>query len=186
MFKYVLYLISAAGLSACGTLPSLTDTSRTELIERVGILFAQECAGQSACSAHQLLGPNLESSYLLTGRVSNQMNGQLIAVLGKVSTKKTPITTIEVQKIKAITHFDYQTFLSTAAASYVEEHYQCTSFWDQHYAWRLDGRQPILIVSLTRPLHAESATLQLEFDGVNQTLLSANQPSNGASPCRLN
>lgn len=185
MNKTIILLSAMASLilTGCATFSANPHPGK---LEQVGVLLVKNCQTDASCSSYSLLEPDLQQRLVaLSGTIDDSLKGRLIAVLGTDAGKQNGLQLLSVEQIKAITDFDYQPFLSQAVADYTQQQYGCASFWDQSYAWRLDGRQPVLIASLNHPLDPDSGRLVLEFDGLNQALLSANSQPNDANPCQL-
>ena len=182
-YKTVLFLAAGLLLSGCA---SLSGDPHPGKLESVGVLLVKNCAQSSECHQYSLLGQDMQSRVvILSGNVDASLKGQLIAVLGEEVSNSSSMKMINVEQSKSITEFDYQPFLSRAAADYTKQHFQCMSFWDQSYAWRLDDRQPILIATLKHPKGADSGVVGLQFDGLTKALLSADRIPEDASPCQL-
>lgn len=182
--KWLLLIVSGVVLGGCSSLSQ--NTAHSGKLERVGVLLVQDCDGDSSCSKLSLLEPDMQTRRVaLSGKVDAALQGRLIAVLGTGSGGKNGLELVRVEQTRAITEFDYQPFLNQAVADYIQKKYACTSFWDQSYAWRLDGRQPVLIASLSHPFEPASGKLNLEFDGLTQAMLSAKSDPDTANPCQL-
>lgn len=182
-YKWVLLTLSVLGLSACASIAPNPHPGKTE---HVGVLLAQECHGELDCTPFSLLAPDLQNrSVALSGRIDPALHGRMIAVLGVALGQKNSLEQFQVEKVRAITDFDYQPFLSKAVADYTQQTFSCASLWDQSYAWRLDGRQPVLIATLRQPSDPQSTNLQLQYDGLTQKLLSAQLLPPDADPCQL-
>jgi len=182
-YKWVLLVLSVLGLSACASINSNPHPGKSE---RVGVLLVQDCQGELDCSPFSLLEPDLQnSSIALTGSVDSGMHGHLIAVLGIEIGEKNSLPLLQVEKVRAITDFDYQSFLSLAVSEYTQQTFSCESLWDQSYDWRLDGHQPVFIATLKQPSAPEQVNLQLQYDGLTQKLLSALLLPPDANPCQL-
>jgi hypothetical protein len=182
-YNTVLFLAASLLLSGCA---SLSGDPHPGKLESVGVLLVKNCVQSSECAQYSLLEQDMQSrSVALSGNMDASLKGQLIAVLGKEVSNTSEMKSIIVEQSKSITDFDYQPFLSQAVAEYTKQNYQCMSFWDQSYAWRLDGRQPVLIATLSHPEGAGSGRVTLEFDGLNKALLSADRSPEDANPCKL-
>jgi len=181
--KWVFLVLTVLGLSACASIAPNPHPGKSE---RVGVLLVQDCQGELDCSQFSLLGPDLQSqSVALTGNIDPGMGGRLVAVLGVAVGEKNSLPLLQVEKVRAITDFDYLPFLSQAVSGYTQQTYSCASLWDQSYDWRLDGRQPVLIATLKQPSDPEQGNLQLQYDGLTQKLLSARLMPPDANPCQL-
>ncbi len=182
--KLVICAIVALFLSACGSLSVLKPSLHSGKLEKVGILFSHvPCAECDAVLG--LLDANMQTQeVVLTGKVHANQAGYLIAVLGTSGTQASEGLRLNVEQSKAITSFDYLPFLTQAVNKYTQQKFQCASLWDKTYAWRIDGRQPILTVDLSNPFSNDSGTIHLEYDGLNQQLLSADTPEH-LNPCQL-
>lgn len=183
--KWLSLILVGMVLSGCSSFSA--NTQHSGKLERVGVLLVQACESDASCSEFSLLEPDMQSSSVaLTGRIDPALQGQLIAILGVGSGKKNGMELVQVEQTRAITTFDYKPFLDMAVADYVQNQYACVSLWDQSYRWRLDKRQPVLIATLSNPLFPDSAmTLQLEFDGLTKSLISAHGEPQEVNPCQL-
>ncbi len=181
--KFLLLTVLLSTLAACST---FSTTSNSGKLERVGVLLVQDCTDQAECTQFSLLEQDLQTpSVALSGQLSKAMQGQLIAILGMGSGGKNGLELIKVEQSQAITKFDYQPFLSKAVSNYVRTKYDCVSFWDQNYSWRLDGRQPIFTASLTHPFEADKGSITLSYDGLTKKLISATAKPDSANPCQI-
>jgi hypothetical protein len=186
--KTMLLLAFSLVLSGCA---SFSGDPHPGKLERVGVLLVKNCQQGSECDQFSLLEPDMRTRRVsLSGNIDASLKGRLIAVLGQGLAKKDAsgqggMESINVEQSKAITDFDYQPFLSKAVSDYTQKNYQCVSFWDQSYAWRLDGRQPLLIATLGHPSGEDSGTVKLEYDGLNRALLSAERTPVDVNPCQL-
>ncbi len=183
----MLLLAFSLVLSGCA---SFSGDPHPGKLERVGVLLVKNCEQGSECDQFSLLEPDMRTRRVsLSGDIDASLKGRLIAVLGKGLAKTDGsghggMESIEVEQSKAITDFDYQPFISNAVSDYTQQNYQCVSFWDQSYAWRLDGRQPLLFATLSHPSGADSGTVKLEYDGLNRALLSAERTPADLNPCQ--
>lgn len=184
--KYLVLMVATMVVSACNTITALLPVSSAEKLERVGILVSVNCAQAPDCAPYQLLGSDMRIHTALIGKIPKALTGQLIAVLGQPVGQSKVLETFKVSKALAITKFDYQSFLSGAVAQHIEENYHCTTFWDRRYGWRLEGRQPIILATLSHPSAKTNAQLELAFDGLNQSLISEHKDPNDLDPCRIN
>lgn len=179
-----LCLLVAGGL-LCGCASFSSDPHPGKL-ERVGVLQVVDCREDTTCVRYSLLGTDMHTrDSALGGAINGSLKGRLIAVLGTDAGQEGGLQHVNVEQTRAITDFDYQPFLRRATADYVQAHYHCTSFWDQSYAWRLDGRQPVLIATLGNPFEAAQGTLELEYDGLTRKLLTAQSRPGPVDPCQL-
>ena len=185
MKNYKILVLLAAGLvlSGCASMSGDPHPGKTE---RVGVLLVKNCQQNSECAQYSLLEQDMRTRQVaLNGDIDASLKGRLIAVLGTEVPMQAGLQSIEVEQSRAITEFDYRPFISEAVSDYTQQTYQCVSLWDQAYAWRLDGRQPILIATLSHPSGVESGRLTLEYDGLNKALLSAQSEPENANPCQL-
>ena len=182
--KWLLLIALGVMLGGCGSFSG--NAQHPGKLERVGVLLLQNCTSDDACAKFSLLEADMQSRHVaLAGRIDAGLQGQLIAILGVGSGEQNGLELIQVEQTREITQFDYKPFLDTAVADYVQKQYSCTSLWDQKYAWRLDGRQPVLISTLTNPLMPDAGMIHLEFDGLTKSLLAANSEPESANPCQL-
>lgn len=182
--KWLLLIVSGVVLGGCSSLSQ--NTAHPGKLEHVGVLLVQNCKGDVSCSKYSLLEPDMQMQLVaLSGKVDAGLQGRLIAVLGTGSGGQNGLDLIRVEQTRAITEFDYKPFLNQAVTDYIQKKYDCTSFWDQSYAWRLDGRQPVLIANLSHPFEPASGKLNLEFDGLTKAMLSAKSVPDSANPCQL-
>ena len=167
------------GLGACASFPGDPHPGKTE---QVGILLADNC--NSAGCDFTLLDEDMESPLAqLEGNIDSSLQGRLIAVLGQALPEVDGVPVIQVERNHSITEFDYRPFFAQAVPATTQREFGCVSLWDQSYAWRLDGRQPVLIATLRNPLET-GQRLRLEFDGLNQALMASSIPGY-IDPCRL-
>ncbi|MCK5920089.1 MAG: hypothetical protein KAG66_04070 [Methylococcales bacterium] len=184
--KILLLMLATLAGSACQSISVLSPTSSAEKLERVGILLSVSCEQAQDCAPYHLLGPDMRNRTALIGDIPSALTGQLIAVLGRSVDQQQALETLRVSKTIAITDFDYQPFLARAVAQHIEQNYHCTSFWDRRYGWRLEGRQPIILATLSHPSTQNTAQLELAFDGLNQALMSETKDPIDLDPCRIN
>jgi len=181
--KYILFLAVSLVLSGCA---SVTGDPHPGKLERVGVLLVKNCEQSSECVQFSLLEPDMQARHVaLSGNIDTSLKGYLIAVLGTELPQQNGMQSIDVEQTRAITEFDYLPFLSQAVAEYTQQNFQCNTFWDQSYAWKLDGRQPVLMVTLSHPKGADAGVVELHYDGLNKALLSANSSPDGANPCQM-
>jgi hypothetical protein len=182
-YKIILFLAVSLALTGCA---SVSGDPHPGKLERVGVLLVKNCAQSSECVQFSLLEPDMRARHVaLSGNIDVSLKGRLIAVLGTELPQQNGMESIDVEQTRAITEFDYQPFLSQAASEYTQQNFQCISFWDQSYAWKLDGRQPVLMVTLSHPGGADAGVVELHYDGLNKALLSANSSPDGANPCQM-
>lgn len=182
--KWLLLIISVFVLGGCSSFSN--NPQHPSKLERVGVLLVQDCTGDTDCDRFSLLEPDMQSrSVALNGRINESLGGRLIAVLGVGAEGQNALELVKVEQTRAITDFDYKPFMDKAVANYIQKKYSCTSLWDQNYAWRLDGRQPLFIATLSNPLAADAGTVKLEFDGLTKAMLSVSAVPESANPCQL-
>ncbi len=181
LIKWILLGLLGVSLYACSSLPGADR--HADKLERVGILLVQNCGQRADCYPYSLLGQDIQNrTAILSGNIDASLKGRLIAVLGKELAPQNGMEAIEVEQTLAITDVDYQPFLAQAVATHTSQQFGCRSLWDQGYAWRLDGRQPILIAHLSHPKDPSKGLL-LEFDGLSKALLSESALSDSVNPC---
>jgi hypothetical protein len=182
-YKSIVLLAVSLVLSGCA---SVSGDPHPGKLERVGVLLVNNCTQRSECVPFSLLEPDMQARHVaLSGNIDAALGGYLIAVLGTELPSTNGMELIDVGQTRAITEFDYQPFLAQAVSEYTQQNFQCISFWDQSYSWKLDGRQPVLMVSLSHPQGAAEGIVELHYDGLSKALMSANSSPDGANPCRL-
>lgn len=184
--KHLKYLLSGALSLLISGCASFSGDPHPGKLERVGVLLVKTCQSGSDCDQFTLLEPDLQSRRVsLSGNIDASLKGRLIAVLGTELPEHNGMQAVEVEQSKVITEFDYQPFLSQAVSDYTQLNYQCVSLWDQSFAWKLDGRQPILIATLSHPFEENQDRIILEYDGLTRALLSADRTPDETNPCLL-
>ena len=184
--KKIVTLLSVLAVFLLSGCASLSPDPHPGKLERVGVLLVKECNQASNCSPYTLLESDLQKPEVaLSGSVDARLEGRLIAVLGIEEGVENGLQLIRVEKTRAITDMDYQSFLGEAVTDYTQQEYGCVSFWDQAYAWRLEGRQPVLMATLTHPDSAVNGRLELEYDGLNGALRVADLQPDTADPCQI-
>ena len=179
LFKNLALLGVLLGVSACATFQADPHPGKTE---QVGILLADNCSA-AGCD-FTLLDEDMETPLArLEGNIDRSLQGRLIAVLGEALPPRDGVPVTRVERNYSITEFDYRPFLVEALPTTTQREFGCVSLWDQSYAWRLDGRQPVLIATLRNPFES-SQRLRLEFNGLSQALMGSSVPD-GIDPCRL-
>lgn len=182
-YKSMLFLATSLLLSGCA---SFSGDPHPGKLERVGVLLVKNCQQNSECAQFSLLESDMQTRHVvLSGDIDASLKGHLIAVLGEELPAQNSMESIQVEQSRSITEFDYFPFLSQAVSEYTQQNNHCVSFWDQSYAWRLDGRQPILMATLSHPSGAPEGRLELQYDGLTRALLSAESKPDGVSPCRV-
>ena len=180
-YKKLALLVLISGLSACASFSGDPHPGKTEL---VGVLLAERCT--SAACDFSLLDEDLETPLArLKGNIDRSLEGRLIAVLGEGLSPENGVTSLMVERNHSITEFDYRSFLEQAVPAYTESAFGCVSLWDQSYAWRVDGRQPVLISTLINPFDTDAGRVSLEFDGLTRALMKATRSPDNADPCKL-
>ena len=122
--KKIISLLSVLAVSVVSGCASLSPDPHPGKLERVGVLLVKECDQRASCSPYTLLESDLQRPRVaLNGQVDERLQGRLIAILGTEQGVENGLQLIRVEKTRAITDMDYQSFLVQAVTDYTQQEY---------------------------------------------------------------